>query len=108
MFSVHKDFECSNLRDRAFKCQTPTVEMRMTMQQDQIFKQNFFLIASSSLYNSAVLFGFACRVSSSKESEWCIATMQCPRRRPALTMHIVNFPSWHAPILLKHSCIENC
>ena len=72
MFSVHTDFECSNLRDRAFKCQTPTVEMRMTMQQDQIFKQNFFLIASSSLYNSAVLFGFACRVSSSKESEWCI------------------------------------
>ena len=58
MFSVHTDFECSNLRDRAFKCQTPTVEMRMTMQQDQIFKQNFFLIASSSLYNSAVLFGF--------------------------------------------------
>ena len=73
MFSVHTDFECSNLRDRAFKCQTPTVEMRMTMQQDQIFKQNFFLIASSSLYNSAVLFGFACRVYSSKESEWCIA-----------------------------------
>ena len=73
MFTVHTDFECSNLRDRAFKCQTPTVEMRMTMQQDQIFKQNFFLIASSSLYNSAVLFGFACRVSSSKESEWCIA-----------------------------------
>ena len=72
MFSVHTDFECSNLRDRAFKCQTPTVEMRMTMQQDQIFKQNFFLIASSSLYNSAVLFGFACRVFSSKESEWCI------------------------------------
>ena len=71
MFSVHTDFECSNLRDRAFKCQTPTVEMRMTMQQDQIFKQNFFLIASSSLYNSAVLFGFACRVFSSKESEWC-------------------------------------
>ena len=67
MFSVHTDFECSNLRDRAFKCQTPTVEMRMTMQQDQIFKQNFFLIASSSLYNSAVLFGFACRVSSSKD-----------------------------------------
>ena len=89
MFSVHTDFECSNLRDRAFKCQTPTVEMRMTMQQDQIFKQNFFLIASSSLYNSAVLFGFACRVSSSKESEWCTA------------LHHTNQKKWGGATLMQ-------
>ena len=50
---VHTDFECSNLRDRAFKCQTPTVENahdNAAQEQDQIFEQNFFLIASSSLF----------------------------------------------------------
>ena len=34
------------------------------------------------------------------------ATMQCPRRGPALSMHIVNFPSQRAPILCKHTCIH--
>jgi hypothetical protein len=34
-----------------------------------------------------------------------IATMQCFRRRPALSMHIVNFPSKREPILCKHTCI---
>ena len=34
------------------------------------------------------------------------ATMQCPRRGPALSMHIVNFSSKRAPILCKHTCIR--
>ena len=36
----------------------------------------------------------------------CIATMQCPRRGPALSMHIVNFPTKRAPFLCKHNCIR--
>ena len=35
-----------------------------------------------------------------------IGTMRVPKRGPALSMHIVNFPSKRAPILCKHTCIR--
>ena len=50
-----------------------------------------------------------CKVVDIKYSihqEIYIATMQCAQRGPALSMHIVNFPSKRAPILCKFTCIR--
>ena len=39
-----------------------------------------------------------------QKKRYCYNAMQCPRREPALSMHIVNFPSKRAPFLCKRTC----